>query len=343
MSIANQIIRLINAKTNLKSSINAKNDGQHQITNETLENYSTFVDNIETGGNLQSKSVTITDNTTTNISPDTGYDGLESVSVTTNISKDIPVFSTTETVVGTWIDNRPLYMKTYTQPITVTSSGYDVKFDHGLTNIGIMFLGNNSFIAPTNDMSQSYPINYTNTSSNTYSNLLRTNISTNGKIRTLNNGGIFSNGTEITVVINVFYTKTTDSVLTNVNEIRGNHFAETEHIVGETNTGETIYEKTVLKSAYHGYNNPFNQTFSHNISNIKKIWIADGSFLYSLANANDKQYLPLNYVNANTDKQRQFLRANVNNTNISIYIGDYMLGNGTVNTFTTLRYIKNEI
>ena len=45
--------------------------------------------NIQTGGgspNLQTKSVTITTNTTTNISADSGYDGLDSVSVTTNVS-----------------------------------------------------------------------------------------------------------------------------------------------------------------------------------------------------------------------------------------------------------------
>ena len=39
--------------------------------------------------NLQSKSETITTNTTTTISADEGYDGLSSVSVTTNISADI--------------------------------------------------------------------------------------------------------------------------------------------------------------------------------------------------------------------------------------------------------------
>ena len=43
------------------------------------------------GSNLQTKSVTITENTTTNITPDVGYDGLSSVSVTTNVSGDYNV------------------------------------------------------------------------------------------------------------------------------------------------------------------------------------------------------------------------------------------------------------
>jgi len=50
MSIASEITRLQNAKATLKTKLNAKNDQQHQITNETLDNYGTFVDSIPTGG-----------------------------------------------------------------------------------------------------------------------------------------------------------------------------------------------------------------------------------------------------------------------------------------------------
>ena len=49
MSIASEISRLQNAKSALKTSINAKTDAQHKIDNETLENYSSFVDSISTG------------------------------------------------------------------------------------------------------------------------------------------------------------------------------------------------------------------------------------------------------------------------------------------------------
>ena len=57
MSIASEITRLQNAKSALKTSINAKTDQQHQIGNETLEDYSSFVDSIQTGGGEGEKDV----------------------------------------------------------------------------------------------------------------------------------------------------------------------------------------------------------------------------------------------------------------------------------------------
>lgn len=50
MSIASEITRLQNAKSALKTSINAKTDSSHQIDDETLDEYSDFVDSIQTGG-----------------------------------------------------------------------------------------------------------------------------------------------------------------------------------------------------------------------------------------------------------------------------------------------------
>ena len=50
MSVASEITRLQNAKASLKSSINAKTDAQHQITDETIDEYSDFVDSITSGG-----------------------------------------------------------------------------------------------------------------------------------------------------------------------------------------------------------------------------------------------------------------------------------------------------
>ena len=50
MSVASEITRLQNAKSALKTSINAKTDNEHQIDDETLDNYAEFVDSIQTGG-----------------------------------------------------------------------------------------------------------------------------------------------------------------------------------------------------------------------------------------------------------------------------------------------------
>ena len=59
MSIASEITRLQNAKSDLKTSINAKLEGT-AITNETIDDYASFVDQIQTGGgsvSTQSQSI----------------------------------------------------------------------------------------------------------------------------------------------------------------------------------------------------------------------------------------------------------------------------------------------
>ena len=58
------------------------------------ETFTTLVPKVNeiTPVNNQSKSVTITTNTTTNIEPDSGYTGLSSVSVTTNVAPDMSMY-----------------------------------------------------------------------------------------------------------------------------------------------------------------------------------------------------------------------------------------------------------
>lgn len=51
MSVATEIERIQTAKETLKTKLNAKNDSEHQITNELISDYGTFVDSI-TGGDI---------------------------------------------------------------------------------------------------------------------------------------------------------------------------------------------------------------------------------------------------------------------------------------------------
>ena len=52
MSIATEIERIQTAKETLKTKLNAKNDSEHQITNELISDYGNFVDSITGGANL---------------------------------------------------------------------------------------------------------------------------------------------------------------------------------------------------------------------------------------------------------------------------------------------------
>lgn len=78
-----RIDNLTNFLTDVADSIRSKTGKSETIA---AEDFDTEIESIETGGTLQSKSITITENGTTSITPDTGYDGLSDVSVTTDVS-----------------------------------------------------------------------------------------------------------------------------------------------------------------------------------------------------------------------------------------------------------------
>lgn len=73
MSVASEITRIQGAKADLKTSINAKTDAQHQITTETIDDYADFVDSIQTGGTGTDDSDATLDNNSKLLTGSTAY------------------------------------------------------------------------------------------------------------------------------------------------------------------------------------------------------------------------------------------------------------------------------
>lgn len=91
-TIAEEIQRIKQAKSGIKASI--INKGVAVDDAATLDAYPALIDSIQTGGGtgqstLQEKTISIAANTTTEIVPDNGYDGMTKVTVTTNVKPAI--------------------------------------------------------------------------------------------------------------------------------------------------------------------------------------------------------------------------------------------------------------
>lgn len=91
-TIAEEIQRLKQAKSGIKASI--INKGVAVDDAATLDAYPALIDSIQTGGGtgettLQEKTVSIAANTTTEVVPDNGYNGMTKVTVTTKVKPAI--------------------------------------------------------------------------------------------------------------------------------------------------------------------------------------------------------------------------------------------------------------
>lgn len=99
--------------------------------NDSLQTVMDMINNLpEAGGSadilLQDKSIEITENGTTNIVADEGYDGLNNVEVVTNVSGGeelTEIYSTEEVKTNkTWIDGKPIYRKVFTGTLPTAAS-----------------------------------------------------------------------------------------------------------------------------------------------------------------------------------------------------------------------------
>ena len=128
MSVSGEITRLQSAKAALKTSINAKNDQQHQIDDETIDEYSVFVDLIPQGGETYVGDITGSGARTidlTSLTDDAVYHGHKKVTATTNEAVGFYVIKQSNNVayiVKNWLGNYVVYFQT--TGIIDSRSGY---------------------------------------------------------------------------------------------------------------------------------------------------------------------------------------------------------------------------
>ena len=87
MSISSEITRISNAKTAIAQSI--ANKGVTVPSGTKIDGMATLIDSIQTGGGgavQPSKSLTVTSNGTTTITPDAPYDAIKQVDLTVNVA-----------------------------------------------------------------------------------------------------------------------------------------------------------------------------------------------------------------------------------------------------------------
>lgn len=86
MSISSEITRISNAKTAIAQSI--ANKGVTVPSGTKIDGMATLIDSIQTGGAAvqPSKSLTVTSNGTTTITPDAPYDAIKQVDLTVNVA-----------------------------------------------------------------------------------------------------------------------------------------------------------------------------------------------------------------------------------------------------------------
>jgi hypothetical protein len=151
------------------------------------------------------------------------------------------IYSTEEREVGVWVDNKPIYQKTFVSNITLQSNGWTQ------TNLNIQNL--DSIIK-----SEVVRNNVTDTSDDGYI-IAGVDIDhTNGRIDLFNFKTVEINVTSITI----WYTKTTDTAGSgsyNTLGVPKVHYSTSEQVIGTWIDGSTLYEKTIDMGSTQTYSN----------------------------------------------------------------------------------------
>lgn len=294
---------------------------------------------------LQSKSVEITENGVQTIIPDAGYDGLNSINITTNVAGggseivDTTVYSTEEQVVGKWINNKPLYRKTFVQPFTVASGAVTITaITHGIGNIENIWVGNESYYLDASG--NSYAINYCDVTSASSGKRIKT-FASSAAVSISISEGIFSDGNG-NANITLYYTKSTDAATTE--DLGTVNYSLEEREVGTDVDGSIIYEKTISTTPSYSPNGGNKTTnISYGVEDATNVRIVDGFWYGQGTSGTGRAFYPLNFINSLSDLNRQFSRAAIINKAIQFVAGDWITTGSRLQLYAKIRYNKKAV
>lgn len=236
------------------------------------------------------------------------------------------IYSTSEKVVGCWVDGRPVYQKTINFGALPNAAPKTV--NHGISSLGNIVdafgvFWNSSKVTGT------IPYNSVNQS---------------GQSGTNSTVAMHLNTTQVVLVtfidlssytncyITIQYTKTTDSA-NSFNYGDPNEYSTTEKIVGSWIDGKTLYQKTISCGALP---NTTITRLSHGISNLAKVIDIQGR---SESTTSSPAIRGINIPYAGNATEKNSVECWVEPTNL--VLRTYMDLSQFTNTYVTIRYTKS--
>lgn len=163
---------------------------------------------------------------------------------------DAEYYSTDEKVIGRWVDNKPLYKKTYFYQGTLATNSEIVIADVSGLNIERFVRGYGTSKEPNWGSIALPELEY------------RISVRENNKLYVSVGSSSMQNAY---TYISIEYTKTTDSAVTTV-EVKPTHYSTDEQVVGTWIDGKPIYQKTINCGA--GPTASGNKEIPHGITNL---------------------------------------------------------------------------
>ena len=216
------------------------------------------------------------------------------------------IYSEDEEQCGIWVDGKPLYRRAlvFTNP----TLGRVDNLAHNIPNVDRIFIEDWEYATPTGYA----VVGFEGTDSNYWANIFNINRTTVSY--RIGNG--WSLGNTAQLIINVRYTKTTDTAYQGGFKAYGFTpviYSDDEREIGVWRDSKPLYQKVVNYGALPNASSSVNK--AHNIANVDNIFIAGGYFVET--SGSDKYYYPLVLASGSNEYN---IYTRVDNTNIRISV-----------------------